>query len=424
MKIVLLILLLCSSLVANAETPFRVSKIVLSGNRVTKPWVIERELRFQVNDSISTADLEKAKLRLLSLAIFNNVRVENDANGVVTVHVSEQFRFIPILNADPVEGSLNDALKDPGSLMDIVVFTAGVADINHRGNAGMVGVLTEFGARTGLSVQYRTRWLARNKPVALLMGVYSLKISDRHASVNGLSRRLRNNGAYVDVATRRGAASRLGIQLRFDHVEERDTAPAAGYRHDVGWVSPYFILDRRDLEWYPTNGMFMRGDVDQAFGSVQFVRSRLSASTYLPFTKGLRSFVLAARAYGGTLQDATPPWARYYFGFSDKFRGYASTQIEAANFLAGELELRFPITREVTYDVPLVGRYGEDIPFWLGGALFFERAQTQLDGTRNDIYAYGAALHVRFPYVQVIEMSTAYNRENELDIVFETGVRF
>lgn len=415
---------LFTSLFAQDAPRFQVAEIVLIGNQVTKPWVIERELHFDVEDSVSADELDAARLRLLSLELFNNVRVDYDDEGVVTVQVSEQFRFIPVTGASAVEGSFNDALKNPDKIMDIVVFTAGVADINHRGNGGMVGILTEFGARTGISIQYKTRWLSPRKPLALHFGLYSMRISDRHASVLGIGRRLENRGAFFDIATRRGAPSRLGVVLRYDHVSDPVDHFSSGALYDVGWVSPYVILDRRNLEWYPTDGMFARGDLDCAFGSAEFLRSRAALALYRPLTAGRRPLLIAARAIGGTLQAATPTWGHYYFGFYDKLRGYSSVQSEAANFLAAEIELRFPLSPEYTFDVPLVGRYGEDIPFWLGGGVFFQRAQTQLSGTRDDVYAYGAALHFRFPYVQILEASVARNRDNDIDVVFETGLRF
>ncbi len=422
--LILLVLLLCSPLLALTSAPFQVSEIVLVGNLITQPWVIERELRFDVEDSVTTEDLEAAHLRLLSLGIFNNARVDYDDEGVVTVQVSEQFRFIPVFGADAVEGSLGDALKEPDRIMDIVVVTAGVADINHRGTGAVVSALGEFGARSGLSIEYRTRWLSPRKPVALSFGLRSMRVSDRHASVLGYSRRLRNDRAYFEIATKRGAPSRVGVLLKYDRVKEGDEFPATGINYETGWIAPYIILDRRNLEWYPTKGIFARGDAESAFGTVGFVRSRAVLAVYLPFAKSTRPLTLATRMYGGTAQSTTPAWARYYFGFSDKFRGYSSVQTEAATYLGGEVELRFPLTREITYDVPFVGRYGDDIPFWLGGSVFFERAQTQLDGTRNDVFAYGTALHIRFPYVQIFEISASRNRDEEFDLVFSTGLRF
>lgn len=421
---ILWLLLLASPLFAEPAPKVQVAEIVLVGNMVTKPWVIERELHFDVEDSISTEDLEAARLRLLSLGVFNNVRVDYDDEGAVTVQVSEQFRFIPVLGTDAVEGAFSDALKEPSRLMEIVVFTVGVADINHRGSGAMVGVLGEFGARSGLNVEYRTRWLSQRYPYAMSFGLRSLRVSDRHASVLGYSRRLRNDRAFFELATRSGAPTRVGLNLRYDHIKEDDLLPATGKNYDTGWINPFISLDRRNLEWYPTSGIFLRGDIEQAVGTVSFMRSRAVAACYIPLAAGARGPSIAARAYGGTAQNNTPAWARYYFGFVDKFRGYSSIQTEAANYLAAECELRFPITREITYDVPLAGRYGQDIPFWLGGALFIQRQQTQLDGLRDDGYAYGAALHIRFPYVQVFEISAAQNRSKDFDFVFSTGLRF
>lgn len=418
------LLLTLSPAIAANPNAFQVSEITLIGNQITKPWVIERELHFDVEDTVTTHELEAARLRLLSLGIFNNVRVDYDEEGAVTVQVSEQFQYIPVFGADAIEGSLNDAIKDPSRMMDIIVFTAGLADINHRGSGATAGVFGEFGARSGVSVTYRTRWLAPTKPVALGFGLRSLRVSDRHASVLGYSRRLRNDRAYFDISTRNGAPSRIGLLLQYDHVKESDELPATGKTYDIGWISPFVILDRRNLQWYPTNGFFARGDLDIAFGTDEFLRSRGVVAAYLPFGSGSRPVTLAVRGYGGTTQSSAPPWAHYYFGFADKFRGYSSLQSEASTYLSGECELRFPITREITYDVPFVGRYGDDIPFWLGGSVFCERAQTQLDGARQDVYAYGTALHIRFPYVQVFEISFARNRENDYDFVLSTGLRF
>lgn len=422
----ILIWLLCAVPLFAQPAPAKVqvAEITLIGNQLTRPWVIERELRFDVEDSVTAADLEAARLRLLSLGLFNNVRVDHDNEGVITVQVSEQFRFIPILGASPMEGSLNDALREPDRIMDIIVFTAGFADINFRGHGAALGVLTEFGARSGVNLEYQTRWLSPRRPLAVSVGVRSLDLSDRHASVLGFDRRLKQRRAFIDVATRRGAPSRLGLNLRYDHVSESAERPATGDTHQALWFAPYAILDRRNLEWYPTHGLFARADLESAFGTTTFLRSRATLATYAPLTDGSRPLLIAARCYGGTAQSNTPPWARYYFGFADNFRGYSSVKSEAANYLSGEVEVRFPVTREITYDVPLVGRYGQDIPFWIGGAVFAERAHTQLDGARTDLFAYGAALHVRFPYVQVFEISYARNLDNESEVVFATGVRF
>ncbi|MCC6476273.1 BamA/TamA family outer membrane protein [bacterium] len=422
--LVLLILLVCVAPGFAQDAAIQVSAIEIIGNQTTKEWVILRELQFDAEDRVTREELDRARLRLLSLGIFNNVRIDTDDEGVVTIQVSEQFRYIPVFDVSPVEGTINDALTKPGDAMKILVVTFGAADINHRGTSALAAATAQVGARTGFSLDYSSRWLSPSLPIVLRFGGRAVRVSNRHASVLGYELKSKSEVAYVEVATRRGAPSRIGLQFLYQGLHESDEYPAQGRDYSSLFINPFVALDRRNLEWYPTEGIYARTDIEYVLDSPDFVRSRGIAAAYVPFAKGGRGPSIAARLYGGISDSKTPAWAHYYFGFADEVRGYASEQAEAANFLSGEMELRFPITREITYDVPLVGRYGQDIPFWLGGALFVERAQLSLDGAREDLLGYGGAVHLRFPYVQVFEFSYAWNQNGEGQFIMATGVRF
>lgn len=421
-RLLLPLLLIAACFAQDAE--FLVTDIEIIGNQTTKEWVILRELRFDTEDMVTRDELDQARLRLLSLGIFNNVRIDTDEEGVVTIQVSEQFRYIPVFDVSPVEGTINDALEKPGEAGKILVVTLGAADINHQGSSALAAATAQVGARTGFSLDYSSRWLSPKLPIVLRFGGRVMKVSDRHASVLGYELKSKGEVGYIEVATRRGAPSRVGLQLFYQGLHESNEFPARGRDYSSLFINPFVALDRRNLEWYPTEGLYARADAEYVLDSPDFVRSRAIAAAYIPFASGGRGPSLAARLYGGTSDSKTPTWAHYYFGFADEVRSYASEQTEAANYLSGEMELRFPITREITYDVPFVGRYGQDIPFWLAGALFVERAQLSLDGNREDLMGYGGALHIRFPYVQVFELSYAWNRDGEGQFVAATGVRF
>jgi outer membrane protein assembly factor BamA len=420
----ILLLFLFFAICSAQEASFQVTGIEIIGNQTTKEWVILRELQFDADDTVTRDELDLARLRLLSLGIFNNVRIDTDEEGVVTIQVSEQFRYIPVFDVSPVEGTINDAFKRPGEAGKILVVTFGAADINHQGSSALAAATAQVGARTGFSLDYSSRWLSRSLPIVLRFGGRVMKISDRHASILGYERKSQSEVGYIEVATRRGAPSRIGLQLFYQGLHESKEFPSQGRNYSSLFINPFVALDRRNLEWYPTEGIYARTDIEYVLDSPDLVRSRAIAAAYIPFASGGRGPSLAARLYGGTSDSKTPTWAHYYFGFADEVRGYASVQTEAANYLSGEMELRFPLTREITYDVPWVGRYGQDIPFWLAGALFVERAQLSLDGARKDLLGYGGALHLRFPYVQVFELSYAWNRDGEGQFVAATGVRF
>ena len=58
-------------------TPFVIGEIVISGNKVTKPYIIERELPFKRGDSVNLSSLvggfEVARQQLMNTTLFNEV---------------------------------------------------------------------------------------------------------------------------------------------------------------------------------------------------------------------------------------------------------------------------------------------------------------------------------------------------------------
>jgi hypothetical protein len=155
-----------------------------------------------------------------------------------------------------------------------------------------------------------------------------------------------------------------------------------------------------------------------------FFRSQYFGSYYTQLRRRWISPIIALHFAGGSATSSAPDWAHYYFGFGDLLRGYSSVKSEATTYLLGDLEVRMPLSPEITYNVPLLGRYGRNIPFWLGGVLFCERAQQQLGGRREDTWAAGAGLHIRIPFVEIVEVAGAINDDSDFDLVFTSGVRF
>ena len=419
----LLILLLIVTASVAAED-FVVRKIEITGNYHTKDWVIRRELLFEAGDRIQAEDLDAARKRLLNLQIFNNVFVTQDDAGNVTVEISEQFHYVPTLGLTSTDGRTQDAFKSVDDFFNIMTATVGAADLNHQGNGGFVEASARFGATDGFTLYYSTRWLSRRLPVQFNLGMYTLLVSDKHASVQDTSRRLRDQRVFTTIGTRRGAKVQLGAELMFQRITRKNPLPAQRQEYEAYWASPFMILDRRDLEWYPSRGVYAKVLGSVVSGDIPFVRSQYTIAHYIPLNQQRRTPVIAMRFAGATSTSSTPDWAHYYFGFSDLLRGYSAVKSEAATFMLGDLELRIPFTPEVTYDVPLLGRWGHDIPFWLGLVIFGERAELQLNGSREELWAGGVGVDVRVPFVQIIEMSWGINRDGKSDIMFQTGLKF
>jgi outer membrane protein assembly factor BamA len=419
-----LLLLILVSVASGADSTLVVRHIDIQGLRQTHRWVIERELQFSVGDTVSPSDLRAAQKRLANLPPVNHVSVAGDSTGTVAINVNELWPIWPIFSAEFSEGQISDVINRPRTLFDKVTFFAGLGDLNFRGNASKVYAMFQFGAATGVQVGYSTRWFSPRLPIALQTEYANLRTTDRHAAVLDSSRHLRDIRAFTDVGTRQGAPRRLGMVVRYQATMQEHLFPAEGRNDRVVGFTPYLILDTRDLEWYPTRGSFCRTDLDVAQGTTHFVRSTYDARGYFPVTSALRPVVFALNLSGGTSTQSTPSWAHYYYGFSWGLRGYRSVLSESANYLIGDAELRFPITRETTYNVDFLGRWGENWPWGISGVLFGERAELQLAGHRTEYLAGGAGLYFRIPYLQIVELSAALNKEGVMDYALMTGVYF
>jgi outer membrane protein assembly factor BamA len=421
---VLLLLFVCCGVAFSAES-FVVQRIDVAGRKYTKAWVIERELQFAVGDTVDDKVLEAARKRLLSLGVFNDVTISDDSTGTVALTISEPWPILPLLGVELAEGQFSELFTDPREFYKKVVIHAGISDYNFRGNGGSLYGIAQLGAAQGFAVSYQTRWFSPRFPYAVRYGYRNLRIGDRHASVLDSSRHLRDIRAYFQVATRVGAPSRIGLELRHEEVSPEEVyANEAKKVWRSFWFTPFVVLDRRDLEWYPSRGARAEVRTDLAFGTEDFVRSFADLRGYFPLSDATRPSVLALRLQGATSTSSTPVWAHFYHGFDEGFRGYRADKTESSGFLVGDAALRVPLTRESFYDVPLLGKYGRHWPFGIFSEWFMQGGELQIDKSRTPMFAGGTGLLFRFPYVQFVEFAYTVNRDGQTSLDLSLGIPF
>jgi outer membrane protein assembly factor BamA len=391
---------------------------------------VERELYFAVGDTITPSDLDAADKRLHNLAVFSDAEVSADSTGKVTVELSEVWPILPLLGMSLSRGEFTDIARDPHRFWSNLNVLAGVRDLNFRGNASELYAFAQIGASDGFFVGYRTRWLSPRKPLAVRFRVQYLRVGDPHAAAFDSSRNLQDNNVSLEVGTRAGARRRIGLGTTCQHVEQEKLWPAEGRTFNTLWLSPFMVFDQRDLEWWPSRGGVLESRADFGFGSEQFIRSIYGARGYIPLMNWFssdtphRPTVLALQIFAATSTSSTPSFAHFYSGFEEGYRGYRNDEHEAANVISGAAEFRFPITREGTYNVPLIGRYGRHWPIGLAGVLFVQRAELQLNKSRRELLGYGGGLYLRVPYAQLIEWAWARNRQGKSEFTFKVGITF
>src|SRR5882757_4502604 len=87
----------------NYSTPFVIGEIYITGNRKTKPYIIERELPFKTGDSIYLPELVKGFV--IALKSFRGYTVD------ISIEVKERWYIFPIPYVRPVDRNLTEWAK-------------------------------------------------------------------------------------------------------------------------------------------------------------------------------------------------------------------------------------------------------------------------------------------------------------------------
>ncbi len=400
------------------------TRVQIEGRRWTQPWVIERELAISAGDTIQPEALEKTRKNLLNLGLFTRVEVTADSAGVVTVNLTEAWHIWPLVDLSMDNTQISELFESPRRFFEGSSIDLGVVEMNLAGTGGSLFGFVRMGASTGGAITYKTRWLSRGLPLAVRAHYRNLLMADRHAAIQGIDQKLHNIRVETQVGTREGARGRILLWLRYDQVKQEPlSVGATAPRDKVGFVGIVLVIDRRDLEWYPSNGSFVWFQADYTGGDRHYYRSQADVRGFWPLDDGSRPIVLAMRLRGGTASSGMPPWGRWYFGFDTGFRGYRTSESEVDGYLSGTVEIRFPLTEVVYMDLPIGGVF-RDLPFGLNGVLFAERTELRLGRRRWELLAGGVGLACRVPYFEIAELDLTFPVEGDYEIGASLGMTF
>ncbi len=304
--------------------PWKIRKILITGNTKTKDRVIRRELRVRPGDTFSRALLERSVREAMQLNFFTNVLPEPKA-------VEETSEIDLVFTIE--EKSTGTASIGAGySERDKLIGTIGLQIPNFRGNGQQLDFQWEFGRRRQtFSIGFTEPWF-RNTPTTI------------SGSLSRSTLRLTNYGAANFDQRSEGGAFRLGRRLRwpdysrisggyslrrvsFLNFADSTDARNPYYADNItSSISANWTRDSRDLPIFPTSGSVISYSPSLAGGFLggnrDFHKHDFVTSFYFPLfwrlALNVKSQLGFAASYG---PEPLPFQERYTPGGVDIFEG-------------------------------------------------------------------------------------------------------
>lgn len=140
---------------------YTIGEIIITGNKKTRPYIIERELSFRKGDSMTLADLvahfDRARRQLMNTRLFNEVVIAlkgfNGSMADISIDVKERWYLFPVPFFKPVDRNLSEWAKQ-GYKLDRVNYGAKLDYYNATGRNDKLKALLITGYTPQISFSY------------------------------------------------------------------------------------------------------------------------------------------------------------------------------------------------------------------------------------------------------------------------------
>ena len=389
-----------------------IHRIELVGNRITRDFVILRELRTRIDRPFSVQVLLQDLQRLDNLDIFSSVKVDTrlEGDGVLLILQVREIPFmIPYITYDVSDQdgwSFGPALKSV-NMLGLDLFVAGFA---------------LFGGKTSFLLDLSYPWIAGNH-ISLELDASRIERENELDHFRETSFEFSPwIGTYIGEKGRAAAglsyfqfeSDAPGHTLstdRSDHIFQ--IGARMGYDSRNAWGDPHRgWLDQVEVR---KTGGFLPGDGD-------FWTAHLDVRRFQPVT-ATHTLVLAGllTLQSGSVGRDLPEYMDFHLGGSNSIRGYNLNELGSSLFgknqWLGTLEYRFPLlaSREflllgLSSDLGLAGAFFVDHGLaWSASDDFtFDRART----------GFGLGLRLLMPAVDMTRFDVGFDADGSWRIHF------
>ena len=406
-----------------------VDSIKIVGNKITKPFVIFREMSLQPGDLITKEGVEYDKNRIYSLQLFNSVEIRLEPiqppKTNLIIEVSERWYIYPF----PVWGIKDRDWKK-------FYYGFGIMNTNFRGRNEKISATGTLGYEPSFNIYYRNPQINYSQDVFLETSIGYSRAENKSRTAKYLSGDYHQHfiSLFLTLGKRSGnfhsfsASAGYQIVILSENRYGRLLNPWGKDAYPV--FSLGYRFDTRDLNDYSLSGTLVNIQVSK-FGlfqpNIKYWRYSLDYRRFIPM---LPRIVLAARTFTSVSRGGIiPNYNHLYFGYNERIRGHYSELYEGENIIGASTELRFIILkpRYISIDGILMPEFSV-WKFGIVAAVFGDAGTTWYRqnhlALNNFIKGYGAGLHFILPYGFVLRTEYAFNEQRIGQFIFDLSAAF
>lgn len=450
------------------STPVKVTNIVITGNKATKPFIILREATFKVGDTMSAGEIEarivQSQKNLLNTSLFNFVTITYKETSIaydgtslidVTIDVKERWYTWPAPIFDVTEPNLNTWWRN-GHNFERASYGALITRYNFRGRRETVAAIAKFGYTQQFGGQYSIPFVNRKRTLGITVtGLYTRNHEVWYATQNNKlvyyndpQNRIRKEvGASAKFSYRRGIYQRNTLEIKFTDLSVFDTITDLANDYFVNGsdrmryftLSYQYVRDYRDAKAYPLNGYLF--DAELTHHGLSILPEENLDVTFVAVSARKWFQVAKSRVFAGAmvrgrwLPGPVPPYYHQRaLGFSTYVRGFEYYVIDGQSYVIGKSAVRYQLLKprvlkfklfpmEKFNTVPLAIYTG----IFCDGAYVQDRASAVSDHNKlgnSWISGYGAGLDLVTYYDVVVRFEYTFNNLGEGGFFVHFGAPF
>jgi outer membrane protein insertion porin family len=358
-------------------TPYTIRDVNISGNHITKDYVIRRELPVQPGEPVDQVMVDAGKSRLMAMNYFKDIKAYTTNSNIP----GEKNVNYEVQEKGTAHASIGAGYSTTNSLVGRLSLSESNFDITDpssyfRGGGQRVDLLAQVGLeRNDLALSFTEPWLFGIPLRLSTSGFYHTReYVDQWDE--------RHGGFEVGLDKPLGQFNTVGVHYTLDfvnvaHMDDRYTqAEKDEYEGETrrGQLGLNFTRDTRDNLTMPTSGYMLSAVADLntvALGATSnYYRIQGEAQGYWNFFKKL--LVLHAGVKYGSVQgigsDDVPIYQKYFLGGQNSVRGFEFRTVSPLNENGAELggNSMLVATAEVTHPIYK----------WIKGAPFIDIGNT------------------------------------------------